>query len=125
MNKFITRGKEKATIQNIIRHIILISSWYFIRGYEPRNNIAQLSIIKPTLNPFHNTKKNNVNDKYSLKKNPTNTPPAYSVLNPLTNSDSLSTKSTGVRPTSAENTKIATTYHRLMSPTSTISHRIS
>merc|ERR1712203_1004047 len=107
-------------MQNIIRHIIPINSWYFIRGYEPRNNIAQLNITKPILSPFHNTKKNNVNDKYSLKKNPTNTPLAYSVLNPLTSSDSLSTKSTGVRPTSAENTRIATTYQRLISPTSTI-----
>merc|ERR1719220_1800948 len=125
MNKFITRGKEKATIQNIIRHIILINSWYFIRGYEPRNNIAQLSIIRPILSLFHSTKKNNVSDKYSLRKNPTNPPLAYSVLNPLTNSDSPSTKSTGVRLTSAENTKIATTYQRLISPTSTIKSRIS
>jgi len=77
------------------------------------------------LSPFHNTKKNNVNDKYSLKKNLTNTPLAYSVLKPLTNSDSLSTRSTGVRLTSAENTKIATTYQRLISPTSTISNKIS
>jgi len=74
---------------------------------------------------FHNTKKKSVSDKYSPKKNPTKTPPAYSVLKPLTSSDSPSTKSTGVRPTSAEKTRIATIHHKLIFLISTINSKIS
>jgi len=46
--------------------------------------------------------------RYSLRKNLTNSPPLNSVLNLETNSDSLSIKSIGVRPTSHENTKYIT-----------------
>lgn len=46
--------------------------------------------------------------RYSLKKNPTNSLPLNSVLNPETSSDSLSIKSIGVRLTSHENTKYIT-----------------
>jgi len=49
---------------------------------------------------------NNINIKYSLKKYPTNSPPEYSVLYLDTSSDSPSTKSTGVRPTSQLSTKM-------------------
>merc|ERR1712157_563865 len=46
--------------------------------------------------------------KYSPRKNLTNSLPLNSVLNPETNSDSLSIKSIGVRLTSHENTKYIT-----------------
>lgn len=65
--------------------------------------------------------------KYSLKKNPTNSPLENSVLNLETSSDSPSIRSIGVRPTSHEKIKyvINTTNTTLGTISNTSNNTIS
>jgi len=86
-------------------HIDSTTSLYFLRGYDLRTYMLiqykYITTIKSTLMIITNKTKIL---KYSLKKNLTNSPLEYSVLNPETSSDSPSIRSIGVRLTSIDNT---------------------
>jgi hypothetical protein len=69
--------------------------------------------------------KKRVRTRYSPRKYLTKTPPAYSVLKPETSSLSPSTKSVGVRPTSAEKTNNTRGIHTLSKNNNTINSKIS
>lgn len=73
-----------------------ITSLNFFRGQEARDIIKNIK-LKTILYHGKICTKKNIRISISLIKNSVNKLPLYSVLNPDTNSDSPSTKSTGVR----------------------------
>lgn len=89
------RGYEARTHKNItessaalVIRLIAVSSGIVGRCNAPKNRVAESVFIKRML-------------AYSAKKNKAKGPPAYSTLNPETNSDSPSVRSKGARLVSA------------------------
>jgi len=94
--------------KNLILHIIHITSSTFTRGNEARSQndilttptLTLVLLFLPTIIISQTILIHSISIIYSLKKSIVNHFPSYSVLNPLTNSLSLSTRSNGVRPSS-------------------------